>query len=63
MKDKIMSIKESQVTINSSTNGHVFNIKIEVKERPKVSIFQKMYKKSINFFNVIKKIITWLGIF
>jgi hypothetical protein len=63
MKHKIKNIKENQVTFNSSNKGHIFNINIEINEKPKSSIFQELYTKGMNIFNRLKKIITWFGIF
>lgn len=63
MKHQIKNLKENKITINSSNSGHIFNINIEINEKPNKSIFKALKTKSINVLNRLKKIIAiWLGI-
>lgn len=63
MKQEIKNIKENQITFNSSSKGHIYNINIEINEKTKPSTLKSLYAKSISMINRIKKIITWLGTF
>ena len=59
MKKNTNNIERNQITINALENGHIFNVHIEINQKPKprLSLFKN---KITSVVQGIKKIIGWL---
>lgn len=63
MKQDMKNIKQNQITINSSNNGHIFNIYVEMNEKPKAPRDSSFWKNIIGIVQRLKKIVIWLKMF